>query len=388
MQSLLLILSRKRYFAPVWVFASINIMVGTWVLYIPRVKEKLGIDDGDIGIALFCYAVGGLLAVTFSSKIIDAIGTGKATLYGILIFSLLFLLPIAAPSLVLLCVSLVLAGMSSAFTDIAMNALVSELEKEDGVPFMSAAHAFFSLGGVLGAGIGSLLIGYIELPFTHILGVAVVLILTNLILSKNFINITITAAAADKEENGFSFSLLKPLLALTIISFIVMGSEGSLEQWSKLYLEDVVAVTSEGLAGLGFVIFSAAMTVGRLFGDGVSARLGSYRIIIYGLLIAIVGYVAILSKSQGISFLGFGLVGIGFSVIIPELFRLAGQAKGMTASQGISIVAGMGFVGFMAGPAIMGTLADAFTLWTSYLALGIASAIALVVGIVLSSRRK
>jgi MFS family permease len=386
MQSLLLILSRKRYFAPVWVFASINIMVGTWVLYLPRVKQKLAIGDGDIGIALFCYAVGGLLAVTFSSKIIDALGTGKATLYGILIFSLLFLLPIVAPSLVLLCASLVLAGMSSAFTDIAMNALVSDLEKEDGAHFMSAAHAFFSLGGVLGAGIGSLLIGYIDLPFTHILGVAAVLIFTNLILSKHFIGIT--ATATEKEENGFSFSLLKPLLALTIIAFIVMGSEGSLEQWSKLYLEDVVAVTSEGLAGLGFVIFSAAMTLGRLFGDGVSARLGSYRIIIYGLLIAIVGYAAILSRSQGISLLGFGLVGVGFSVIIPELFRLAAQAKGMTASQGISIVAGMGFVGFMAGPAIMGSLAAAFTLWTSYLALGIASAIALVVGIVLSSRRK
>jgi len=385
MQSLLLILSQKRYFAPVWVFASINIMVGTWVLYIPRVKEKLAIDDGDIGIALFCYAVGGLLAVTFSSKIIDAIGTGKATLYGILIFSLLFLLPIAAPSLVLLCASLVLAGMSSAFTDIAMNALVSELEKEDGVHFMSAAHGFFSLGGVLGAGIGSLLIGYIDLPFIHILGVAIVLILTNLILSKHFVGITI--AAADEEENSFSFSLLKPLLGLTVIAFIVMGSEGSLEQWSKLYLEDVVAV-SEGLAGLGFVIFSAAMTLGRLFGDGVSTRLGSYRIIIYGLLIAIIGYVAILSRTQGISLIGFGLVGIGFSVIIPELFRLAGKAKGMTPSQGISMVAGMGFVGFMAGPAIMGTLADGYTLWTSYLALGIASAIALVVGIVLSSRSR
>lgn len=386
MQSLFLILSRKRYFAPVWVFASINIMVGTWVLYIPRVKDKLQINDGEIGIALFCYAVGGLLAVTFSSKIIDAIGTGKATLYGIVIFFLLFLLPIVAPSLVLLCASLLLAGMSSAFTDVAMNALVSELEKEDSVHFMSAAHAFFSLGGVLGAGIGSLLITHIALPVTHILGVAIVLIITNLIFAKNFIHIS--AATAQKAEKGFSFSLLKPLLALTIISFIVMGSEGSLEQWSKLYLEDVVAMTSEGLAGLGFVIFSAAMTLGRFFGDSISARLGSYRIIIYGLVIAILGYAAILTKSQAISLLGFGCVGIGFSVIIPELFRLAAQAKGMTASQGISIVAGMGFVGFMAGPAIMGMLADAFTLWTSYLALGIASAMALVVGIVLSSRQK
>jgi len=385
MESLLLILSRKRYFAPVWVFASINIMVGTWVLYIPRVKEKLLIDDGDIGLALFCYAIGGLVAVTFSSKIIDAIGSGKATLYGIVTFSVLFLLPISAPSLGLLCASLVLAGISSAFTDIAMNALVSELEKEDGVHFMSAAHAFFSLGGVIGAGIGSALIGYVTLPFAHILGVAIVLIFTNVILSPHFLFIKGTPVQK-KGEKGVFLKLLKPLLGLTIISFIVMGSEGSLEQWSKLYLEDVVGVTTEWLAGFGFVIFSAAMTVGRLFGDGVSARIGSYRIIIYGLLIALAGYATILVASTGLSLLGFGLVGIGFSVIIPELFRLAGKAKGITSSQGISLVAGMGFVGFMAGPAIMGSLADMYSLWTSYLALGVASAIAFVVGLIVSSR--
>lgn len=361
-------------------------MVGTWVLYIPRVKEKLQIDDGDIGIALFCYAVGGLLAVTFSSKIIDALGAGRATLYGIVVFSLLFLFPIVAPSFLLLCGSLVLAGMSSAFTDIAMNALVSELEKKDEVHFMSAAHAFFSLGGVLGAGIGSLLIGYVALPFVHVLGVALVLIITNILLAPHFIKIK--GLPSEKEETGSVLKLLKPLIGLTLIAFIVMGSEGSLEQWSKLYLEDIVNVRTEWLAGFGFVIFSAAMTLGRFFGDGVSARLGSYRIIIYGLLIAILGYGAILSGLQAWSLVGFGLVGIGFSVIIPELFRLAGKAKGMTSSQGISLVAGMGFVGFMAGPAIMGSLADAFTLWASYLALGIASAIALIAALVLYSNRK
>ena len=361
-------------------------MVGTWVLYIPRVKEKLQIDDGDIGIALFCYAVGGLLAVTFSSRVIDAVGAGRATLYGIVVFSLLFLLPIVAPSLLWLCASLVLAGMSSAFTDIAMNALVSELEKKDKVHFMSAAHAFFSLGGVLGAGIGSLLIGYVALPFVHVLGVALVLITSNILLAPHFIQIK--GLPSEKEERGSVLKLIKPLIGLTLIAFIVMGSEGSLEQWSKLYLEDIVNVRTEWLAGFGFVIFSAAMTLGRFFGDGVSARLGSYRIIIYGLLIAILGYSAILSGLKAWSLVGFGLVGIGFSVIIPELFRLAGKAKGMTSSQGISLVAGMGFVGFMAGPAIMGSLADAFTLWASYLALGIACAIALIAALVLYSNRK
>jgi len=383
MNSLLLIFSRKRYFAPVWVFASINIMVGTWVLYIPRIKEKLALDDGDIGLALFCYAIGGLLAVTFSSKLIDALGVGKATLYGIVVFSLLFLVPIIAPSLAVLCISLCLAGMGSAFTDIAMNALVTDIEKEDGVHFMSVSHAFFSLGGVLGAGIGSLLLPYVTIPVFHMLGVTIILVLTNILLMPKVIHIR---SVIEKGGKRFSIGLLKPLLGLTIIAFIVMGSEGSLEQWSTLYLEDIVLVSSERLAGFGFVIFSAAMTIGRLFGDGISKRFGSYAIMIAGLLLGLIGYTAILSTIQWIALLGFGLVGIGFSVIIPELFRLAGKAKGVSSSQGISLVAGMGFVGFMSGPAMMGYLAEVSDLWLSYLALGIACFIAFCTTIVLKAK--
>ena len=383
MNSLLLILSRKRYFAPVWVFASLNIMVGTWVLYIPRIKEKLDIDDGQVGVALFCYALGALVAIGFSSKIIDGIGVGKATYSGIVGFGLLFLVPILAPTHILLCIALFIVGIFSSFTDIAMNALVSDLEKEDGVHFMSAAHAFFSLGGVLGAGIGSLLIGYISFPIIHVAGAALIVIISNIWLARNYISIKSEVIV---QEKRFSLQLLKPLLGLTIIGFIIMGSEGSLEQWSKLYLEDVVLVTSEQLAGFGFVIFSAAMTLGRLFGDGVSKRFGSYPIIIAGMCIGILGYVAILSKTQWITLCGFGLVGIGFSVIIPELFRLAGKAKGVTSSQGISFVAGMGFAGFLVGPALMGFLADVYSLWASYLALGMACVVSLLISLVLRGR--
>ena len=385
MNSLVLILSRKRYFAPVWVFASLNIMVGTWVLYIPQIKDKLGIDDGEVGVALFCYALGILGGVTFSSKIIDAIGVGKATAYGIVIFSLLFLLPILAPTYILLCAALIVAGISSSFTDIAMNALVSDLEKQDDVNFMSAAHAFFSLGGVIGAGIGSLIIGHITFPIVHMIGAAVVVILTNVLLVSSFTQVRSEEVA---QKESFTFKTLRPLLGLTIICFIVMGSEGSLEQWSKLYLQDIVLVSSEQWAGFGFVIFSAAMTLGRLFGDGVSTRFGSYPIMIAGLCIGIAGYIAILSKMQWVTLLGFGLVGIGFSVIIPELFRLAGKAKGVSSSQGISFVAGMGFVGFVAGPAVMGFLADAYTLWASYLALGIACVMACMISVYLSIRTR
>ena len=380
MNSLLLILSKLRYFAPAWVFASLNIMAGTWVLYIPHVKRKLGIDDGQLGIALFCFSFGALLMIPLASKITRLIGLGRTTLIGIVIFSLTFLLPLLAPTYVLLCVTLFFTGLMVSLTDIAMNALVSEIEKEDQVHFMSASHGFFSLGGVLGAGIGSLVISYFEVPVVHMAYAALGVILTNVVVAKAYLSIR-GGERKETEATGFSIRLLKPLLGLTIIAFLIMGSEGAIEHWSKLYLQDIVKVTSEEIAGFGFVAFSATMTLGRVFGDYVCKRFGSLPIIICGCLIGILGFGAVLSENLVGAIAGFAFVGLGFSVIIPELFRLAGQAKGVSSAEGISFVAGFGYIGFLASPALLGFLADYGTLRLSFIALLLAALLAMLISL-------
>ena len=164
MQSLLLILSRKRYFAPAWVFASLNIMIGSWVLFIPRIKESLAIDDGELGVALFCSGLGSLPALLFSSKVIKKIGTGKSTLIGIVIFAMLFILPVWVHTYLALCASLFAVGMASCFTDIAMNALVSDIEVEDNIHIMSASHGFFSIGGAIAALVAYGIMDYVAFP--------------------------------------------------------------------------------------------------------------------------------------------------------------------------------------------------------------------------------
>ncbi|MCB0583012.1 MAG: MFS transporter, partial [Phaeodactylibacter sp.] len=111
MNALQLIFSRLRYFAPAWVFASLNILVGTWVLYIPYVKQKLGLDDGQVGIALFCFALGTLSMIPASSAIIGRAGLGRATLAGIVVLSMAFLLPLSVGSYPLLCAALYVCGL-------------------------------------------------------------------------------------------------------------------------------------------------------------------------------------------------------------------------------------------------------------------------------------
>ena len=147
---------------------------------------------------------------------------------------------------------------------------------------------------------------------------------------------------------------------------VVMGNEGAVEHWSAIYLTEVVNVSSKNLVGLGFVVFSVTMTIGRFFGDGISAKIGSVKVIVIGCILAVVGYIFILTESFISSIVGFGIIGLGLSVNIPELLRLSGKTKGVSASKGISFVSGVGFLGFLLGPIILGYLSDSFNLKISF----------------------
>ena len=386
MNSLLLLLSRRRYFAPAWLFTSLNIVVGTWVLYLPQVRDRLALTEFEIGIALFCFSAGLLSMIPFAARIHGALGLGRGSFTAVLAFAAAMCLPVQMPTYVLLCVSLYVAGLAVSLLDIGMNALVSEIEQEDEGNFMSAAHGFFSLGGVIGAGVGTVLLDYFTVPAHHFYAVFAFILVTNGLLAGSYLGHRGKRRDV-QEEGGFRLSLIKPLLGLTVLSMLIMGSEGAIEHWSKLYLLDVVRVADDQLAGYGFVAFSATMTLGRFLGDGISAHVGSYRLIIGGCLLAALGFGAALVANYASSMVGFALIGLGFSVIIPELFRVAGRARGISAAEGIAVVAGMGYVGFIASPALLGFLAEWQSLWTSFLALLVATGVAGGIATVLLFRR-
>ncbi len=363
MKSLRLILSSKRYFAPAWAFASLNIWFGTWAIYIPTVKDKLGIDKSQLGIAIFFLSLGVFTIFPVAAKIINRIGVGRATWYGVLLSSFAALLPLIAPSYYTLMASLFLFGASNGFLDISMNTLVTELEKEDKQNFMSAMHGFFSLGGVL-AGLGSFLIVFLNSPAIHMLFVVIVVLIINSVLRKNYIHIV----AAPIEKEPFSLKLFKPLLIIGIVSFMVMGGEGAIVDWSGLFLKEI-SLAPEAYWGAGFLAFSVTMTLGRFWGDSISQKIGSVRIVALGISISIIGYLAVLATYTYLAILGFGLIGLGFSVIIPELFRIGGNVKGIESSQGVSFIAGTGYSGFLMAPPILGFLADSYSLVTSFIVL-------------------
>lgn len=363
MKSLRLIVTNANYFGPSWVFASLNILFGTWAIYIPQVKDGLVIDNSQLGFAIFFLSLGVFMVFPFASRWINSLGVGKATFYGVLLSCMAAMLPLLAPSYYALMGALFLFGASNGFTDIAMNTLVTEIEKKDKVKFMSASHGFFSLGGVL-AGIGSFLIGPLDNPALH-MGLAVAFVLVvNLIFYKKYVHVT----AAKVENEGFSLKLFKPLLLLGLISFIAMGSEGAIVDWSGLYLKEV-SIAPEALWGAGFLGFQVTMTLGRFMGDAVSEKLGSVKIIAIGAILALAGYGLVLTENTYLAIAGFALGGLGFSVMIPEVFRIGGNVKGVDSSQGIAFIAGTGYAGFLCAPPILGFLAETSSLKTSFIVL-------------------
>ena len=360
MKSLRLILSNPRYFGPAWVFASLNILFGTWAIYIPTVKEALAIDKSQLGFAIFFLSLGVFTVFPMASTIINRVGVGRATWYGVLCCCAAAIFPLLAPSYYTLMAGLFLFGASNGFTDIAMNTLVTEVEKEDKQNFMSAAHGFFSMGGVL-AGLGSFLIGPLDNPVLH-MGLAITLVLVvNLFFYKKFKNVV----AVVVEKDRFSLKLFKPLMLLGLISFIAMGSEGAIVDWSGLYLKEI-SIAPEALWGAGFLGFQITMTLARFLGDGISAKVGSIKMVSYGTLLVMTGYGLVLTTGTYLAIVGFALCGLGFSVMVPEVFRIGGNVKGIESSQGVSFIAGTGYAGFLCAPPILGKIADNSSLITCF----------------------
>lgn len=381
MKSLRLILSNPRYFGPAWVFASLNILFGTWAIYIPFVKEDLGIDKATLGIAIFFLSLGVFTIFPIASRIINRMGVGRATWVGAILICLTAMFPIMAPSFLTLVIALFFFGATNGLTDISMNTLVTEIEKEDKQNFMSASHGFFSLGGVL-AGLGSFLIPILDNRTLHMAIAVMIVFVINFLFRNNYKHIV----AAPIEKEPFSLRNFKPLLLLGIVSFIVMGSEGAIVDWSGLFLKEV-SIAPEALWGAGFLGFQSLMTLGRFLGDAISARLGSVKIVATGAFIAIFGFILVLSTQMYLAILGFALTGLGFSVIVPELFRIGGNVKGVESSQGVAFIAGTGYSGFLLGPVILGFIAEKFSLNLTFTLLLACSVVVLLATAILRKRK-
>ncbi|MFN8258225.1 MAG: MFS transporter [Bacteroidales bacterium] len=345
-------------------FFSVSIMFATWIIYIPQIVEKLNMSKGELGTALMFAAIGALVSNPSARWLVKKFGPGKMALISISSQTMIVVGYFIVPSAILLGVMLFLFGFCGAITQISVNTLITLAEKQKNISIMSTCHGFWSLGGIMASGFGTILLILLNHPLLHILLMAGFVLVLQLVFAKDYLNYR---GNYDKKTKTTYTNIYKnPLIwAFALIGLCVMVSEGAIADWSALYLRDV-ALSDKNILGLGYAGFSLAMATGRFFGDKLSIKIGSVQIIISGFVLGCLGLLVVLSASPFLSVVGFFVTGLGFSIIVPEVYRLSAGIDAYNPSAGIAMISISANFGFLVGPFTIGAIAEKFGLQTSF----------------------
>lgn len=334
-----------------------GLVVSTWVSRVAAVKETLRLSDGDLGLALFGGAAGAVTAIPAAGWAVGRFGSRRVSLWSAAGFALSLALLSFAPGLSLLFAALFVYGAMTGANDVSMNAQAVGVEKRAGRPIISRLHAMFSLGGIAGAALGGAAGARGIPPWVHLPAMSLVLLAL----------ITLSAKLVpDLREAKFSQggpklplrNLPLPLIALSAIGFCMFLSEGAVSDWTAVYFRQVLG-TGEGTAAAGFAVFCASMTVFRLLGDAVTMRLGRTNTIRLGGLIGMAGLsMVVTAASPALALAGFAVTGAGFASIVPLVFAAGGRVKGVSEAAGVATVSGVGYVGFLVGPPLIGFISE------------------------------
>jgi len=330
--------------------------MAAWAPLVPFAKARIGIDDGSLGLLLLCIGAGSMLAMPLTGFLTGRLGCRPVILLAGLA------LCIDLPLLVLImALALLLFGAAIGMIDVAMNIQAVVVERASGKAMMSGFHGFFSVGGIAGAGGVSIMLwlGLSPLLATCVTVLTIAALLT--VASRNLLR------ESGGEEGGPMFVVPRGwVMFIGILCFIMFLAEGSMLDWSALFLTTLRGV-DHSQAGLGYALFSITMTLGRLNGDRIVNALGRYKVLLLGSLCAAIGLsMAIVFDNAMVSLIGFMLVGLGASNVVPILFSAAGNQHDMPANLAIASVTTVGYAGILAGPALIGFIAQFSSLTVAF----------------------
>ncbi|MFJ3161305.1 MFS transporter [Streptomyces kanasensis] len=352
-------------------FALNGFVMGAWIVHIPAVESRTGISHAVLGWLLLLLGAGAFAGMQLCGRLTDRVGARRVVPAGAVLCSAAVVLPALAVDAATLGAALFLLGFGNGCLDVSMNTHAVQVERGYGRPVMSAFHAVFSLGGVLAALVGARLVTWgwdlgVTLTAVAVTGLVVTLCATPALLGppvptgggarSDGTASTGTAAAGDGARPAGRRRTPRRVWALAVLALLLMLCEGVANDWSVLHLEDVLGAPA-ATAAFAYGAFATAMTVGRLLTDRVAARTGPVFVVRYGASAAGVGLaVAALSPWVAPALVGWAVFGLGLSGCVPQFFSAAGHADEDAAGAHVSRVAGLGYLGMLAGPAVIGPL--------------------------------
>ena len=346
-------------------FIANGFSVGALVARLPDFKMQLDATTGEIGRMLFCISLGVLFSLSFIGKVIGKRGSKPIAIFGS-IATALSLIPIAFSRTTLpLALSFFIFGLCLTIQDVAMNTHAATLEHETGHKLMSGFHAIFSVGALTGGFVGGVF-AQLDYSIKHqCLTLSILFLILAISFRKKWLPAQIDIHEIERKEKT-----KKPAIFLFVglLGLASAVNEGAAGDWGGILARDTFNA-SPFLATMPYIVFNIGMIGGRFSGDYLMEKFGTYKILFRAGLITGFGLtVGILIGNIYSQIFAWFAIGVGMSVVIPAVFsaganiareRFAGQ---IAPAQGVAVVSGIAYFGFMVAPPTIGYIAEAITL--------------------------
>lgn len=353
-------------YATRYVFLMLGIAFSMWATLVPYAKDRLAISESELGNLLLLVGTGALLSMPWAGWLTNRLGCRKALMISSTVFLLSLIALAFLSNIFVFGLCLLLFGISSGVIDVAMNIHAALVEEHQQRKLMSGFHAMYSLGGFLGGVMISIILqsGFSSFSATAVLSISMLVVLFAF-CSKHFF------PYGSQEQNNNRFHRPSGMVMfMAILCFCFYMCDGVVLDWGALLMKQKGA--SLELSGLAFSLFSVAIATGRIKGDWVIEKLGTPKTLLLSATIICSGYcIVLLTASSLSSLVGFALIGLGVSNLIPILFSYAVRQKTMPISQAISFITTLGYLGLMAGPPAMGHIAEQYGLLSVFISVAL-----------------
>jgi MFS family permease len=342
-----------------------GICFASWASRIPDIKTALQLSEAGLGSILLGLPIGQLLTMPFSGRAVTRFGSKNVLRIAIVCYcvSLTNIGLVTAPWQLALC--LFAFGVSGNMCNIAVNTQGVNAEALYGKPIMASFHGVWSISGFTGALTGLLMMKLEIKPYLHFCIIAAAVVVLSLLFARYLLHTSVSKAGASFKKLKMPHGLL---LQLGIIGFCCLSCEGCMFDWSGVYFKQVVKAEGS-LVSLGYAAFMIMMATGRFAGDKLAQKFSRKRMVqASGILIFTGMLIAVLLPQLVTAVIGFSIVGLGVSTIIPLLYSTVGKAD-LKVSKGMAIatVSSISFSGFLLGPPLIGYIAQLAGLQYSFI---------------------
>jgi MFS family permease len=342
------------------VFFVDGALFATWASRIPALSDHVHAGTGVLGLCLLAPAVAAVLAMPMVGRMLPGRSSRAFCRVAVVGLMAAIMLPALAQTVPELAAALLVVGVANSTLDLVMNAQGVSIERGMRRPILSSLHAAFSFGGFAGAGLGALAAALGVAPLAHFAFAAVVFgvpgVLATFRLEREDHDV-------DAHAPKLRFTRIPARLALIgAACFFALVAEGGASDWSAKLVRDDLAATA-ALGAVAFAVFSIAMGAGRLMTDRLWARWGAEGLLRRSGALAALGFAGGLAGGTVITAIaGFAALGLGLAGVIPTLFRAGADQPGVSTGPALAAVSSLGYLGFLAGPPIIGAVAEATSL--------------------------